>query len=280
MKSIISLTILLYILGTDVWAQNTIFCSHPELCRMINRISNEKTESLVTIVGDPHEYEPSTMEIKKLISAPILITGPNELNPWIKKINFQRSKISNLKTIPLLFDQNIYQMYPGANGEALSHFWLYPKVYCNLKSKLEIELQKLSFIINKATSCDSFNAEAQLRAVLIKINKPIILTHDALLPLFLSLAKSHKFPIVAIKGSGHHEEANPESIKKMYGAMEAPQVIWILEAGINIPQNILNKIRKNDIVLKIDTGKSKDGEEFSVLGELTKSLTPYAEKSQ
>ncbi|MBC7540781.1 MAG: zinc ABC transporter substrate-binding protein [Bacteriovorax sp.] len=244
---------------------------------MINQLSNSQTESLVSISGDPHEYEPSTMEIKKLISAPVLITGPSELNPWIKKINFQRSKISNLKTVSILFDQKDYHLYPGSNGEALSHFWLYPKVYCLLKNKLEVDLKKLGYALKKNSPCDSSKPEEQLRSILTKIKKPIILTHDALLPLFLNMTNNQSHTIVAIKGSGHHEEANPESIKKMYNALDAPQVIWIQETGINIPQNIINKIRANDIVIKIDTANSKENEPFSVISELTQKLTPFAE---
>ncbi|MDD4973110.1 MAG: hypothetical protein PHY93_02110 [Bacteriovorax sp.] len=243
-----------------------------------NNLSDIQTESLVSITGDPHEYEPSVMEIKKLISAPILITGPNELNPWIKKINFQRSKIPNLQTISILFDQKDYLTYPGANGEALSHFWLYPKVYCSLKSKLEADFKKLGHDLKLIKLCDSKKPETQLSSILIKIKKPIILTHDALLPLFLNLVQDKTHTIVAIKGSGHHEEANPESIKKMYNALAAPQVIWIQETGINIPQNIINKIRSNDIVIKIDTANSKDDDAFSVLKKLTQKLAPYAEK--
>ena len=78
-----------------------------------------------------------------------------------------------------------------------------------------------------------------------------------------------------MKGSGHHEEANPASIKKMYDALRAPKVIWIIESGINIPQNISNKIRSNDIILKINTGESLDTDKtanFSILYQLAQKL--------
>lgn len=260
-------------------AENVIYCSHPELCRMLNQISSDlKTESLVSITGDPHEYEPSTLEIKKLISAKVLVTGPDELNPWIKKIKFQRLKIPNLKTISLLFDQNDYRAYSHANGETISHFWLYPRIYCSLKNKLEAELIHSGFSIKTGKNCEFKKTEDQLRSVLLKIKKPIILTHDALLPLFLNLSPEPHSPIVAIKGSGHHSEANPESVKKMYNALSASQVIWVLEMGINIPQNIINKIRPHDLVIKIDTANSKTSDAFSVLRELTEKLSPYGEQ--
>ena len=284
MKSIISLTILVYLIGMQVSIGSTLFCSHPELCRMIRQIAHEnnlagiQTESLITITGDPHEYEPSILEIKKLINASILITGPNELNPWTLKINYQRSKTPSVKTISILFDQKDYQAYKDANHEAISHFWLYPKIYCSLKNKLESNLKQLGFGLKKLTICDFKKPEDQLRSVLINIKHPIILTHDALLPLFLNLAPEKAQQIVAIKGSGHHEEASPISIKRMYNALSSSNVIWIQELGINIPQNIINKIRPSDIVIKIDTGKGLENDAFSVLNELVKKLTPFMEK--
>jgi len=285
MKSIISLTILVYLIGMQVSFGNILYCSHPELCRMIRQIAHEnnlagiQTESLVSITGDPHEYEPSILEIKKLINAPILITGPNELNPWTQKINSQRSKAPTLKTISILFDQKDYLAYKDANHEAISHFWLYPKIYCSLKNKLESNLKQLGHELKKLSICDYKKPEDQLRSVLINIKYPIILTHDALLPLFLNLAPERANQIVAIKGSGHHEEASPISIKKMYNALSSSKVLWIQELGINVPQNIINKIRPTDTVIKIDTAKGLENDSFSVLNELVKKLTPFMEKT-
>jgi len=266
------------ILNSKASAEKVIYCSHPELCRMINQLTDTKTESLISISGDPHEYEPSITEIKKLIAAAILITGPSELNPWIKKVIFQRSKNLNIKTISAIFDQKDFQLYLGASPEAISHFWLYPKVYCALKNKMEVNLKNLQLILKTKSGCEFKKTEEQLQSVLLQIKKPIILTHDALLPLFLNLVNKSNIKIIAIKGSGHHEEANPNSIKNMYNALSAPSVIWIAETGINIPQNILNKMRPSDVVIKIDTGKSKSTEVFSVLNELSEKLLPYIEK--
>jgi ABC-type Zn uptake system ZnuABC Zn-binding protein ZnuA len=268
----LTLIIIFLFFNAKVFADQTLYCSHPELCRMIHQISNVKTENLISISGDPHEYEPTITEIKKLISAPILITGPKELNPWIKKVIFQRSKIPELKTISLLFDPNDYLFYPNANGETLSHFWLYPKVYCSLKNKMEKNLAQLGIALKISPACDFKKSEDLLRSTLLKIKKPIILTHDALLPLFLDLNKDQNHQIVAIKGSGHHEEASPASIKKLYNALNSPSVVWIQETGINIPQNILNKIRPSDMVVKIDTSKGKTDEAFFVLNELSEKL--------
>ena len=58
-----------------------VACSHAELCLLAKNIAvefNEKisTETLVTMSGDPHEFEPTINELKSLISAPLLLVGP------------------------------------------------------------------------------------------------------------------------------------------------------------------------------------------------------------
>lgn len=280
----LTLIFILNLLSLDVFAGSTIFCSHAELCKMLNRIALEnkiidlKMYTLISISGDPHEYEPSITEIKSLISAPILLTGPNELNPWIKKINFQRSKSQALKTIGLTLNGSYNQFYPHASAETLAHFWLYPKVYCSLKSKLEAELIKLGYKLTAIKTCDADTAEKLLSNALAKLNRPVILTHDALLPLMNSLGNSKAHPIIAIKGSSHHEESGPQAVKKMYDALKAPRVIWVQEAGIHVPANVLNKIRSSDTLIKIDTAKSLDENPFSVLIELANQLNQSLEK--
>lgn len=280
----IGLLIIFAFFCQKVCAETVIHCAHAELCKMLNlialenKISDIKSDTLVNISGDPHEYEPSASEIKSLISAPILLSGPSELNPWIKKINFQRSKSPANKTISLFFIPDDYKFYANSTGEIISHFWLYPKVYCSLKSRLVAELAKLNYKIQKVSKCDSAGVEHELKSAMARISSPIILTHNALLPLLLDLRKNESQVIVAVKGSGHHEEATTAAIKKMYDALKAPQVIWVIETGINIPSNIKNKIRPNDKIVKIDTAMSQDKLPFAVLMELAKNFKEVAEK--
>lgn len=262
-------------------AETLVTCSHPELCRMAqsifaeNQITNYQFVSSVKIVGDPHEYEPSTTEVKDLIKAQILVSGPLELNPWIKKVNYQRSKMSGLKTINVPMEKSEYAFYPGATHEALSHFWLYPKIFCALRSKLEDQFIALNMLAantaKKTCSTEEQKIENELKATLISVKLPIVLTHDALLPLLESLS-ANKANVVAIKGSGHHQEATAKSVKKLYDALKSPKVIWINEAGINIPQNILSKKRSADQVIAIDTANSTGKGYFPILNELNEKL--------
>jgi hypothetical protein len=268
----------------SVFAENTIYCSHPELCKMVDRIASENkvtdllTKTLVTIVGDPHEFEPSAEEIKQLINAPTLLTGPQELNPWVKKILFKRSRLAGKKNITLIFGAEDSKLYSHVNLDALSHFWIYPKVYCSLKSKLHAELSLLHQGIKSHPKCDSQTVEKSLQQSLSHILSPIILTHDALLPLMHSLSTNKSQVIVAIKGSGHHEETGPIAIKKMYDALKAPKVIWIVESNISTPSNILNKRRPQDLLLTLDTAKSNNEDPFSALKELSAKLNQISEK--
>ncbi|MBC7427325.1 MAG: zinc ABC transporter substrate-binding protein [Bacteriovorax sp.] len=257
-----------------------ISCSHPELCRLAqiifteNHTNNIEFESLVKIVGDPHEFEPTTTEVKDLIKANILISGPIELNPWIKKVNYQRAKMMDIKTINVPLDDKDYSLYSSISHEPLSHFWLYPKIFCTIKSHMEEQFIKLKYLIvipkNKTCAGEEAKIISELQSTLESLKYPIVLTHDALLPLVVSLKTSNL--VVAIKGSGHHSEASPQSVKKLYDALKAPKVIWIIEEKISVPQNILAKKRSTDLTVNLDTANSEGLDYFQVLKNLNEKL--------
>lgn len=264
-------------------------CSHPEICRLAkiiideNKAPNYSFTTLVSISSDPHDYEPTTTEVKNLIKADILISGPTELNPWVKKVNYQRSKIPNVKSINVQIDKKDYAFYHGGTHEALSHFWLYPKIFCSLKSRLEAELVAAKLLVLQPTkkSCDDavLKIENDLRGTLKNINIPVVLTHDALLPLLESLATTPS-EVVAIKGSGHHHEATPRAVKKLYDALKKPKVIWVEETGINVPANIMAKKRPTDLTVKIDTANTEGMEYFQILSAFNEKLKAIHEGSK
>lgn len=252
-----------------------VACSHAELCLLAKNIAvefNEKisTETLVTMSGDPHEFEPTINELKSLISAPLLLVGPTELNPWIKKVQFQRAKNKNLTTVFLPLTPERKASYSHGSGEAFAHFWLYPKIYCEMKKELAQKLFKKEV---KDNSCETKAklVEEKLKSTLSKLTTPIVLTHDALWPL-LQTYKPKELSIVAIKGSGHHEEATSESVKKLYTVLKSPKVIWLEETGIHVPSNVTSLKRKTDGTLKLDTAKSFEGTLFGTVEKLNAEL--------
>lgn len=269
-------------------AKTQIGCVHPELCNLAQKsLDTESYEikNIVTMVGDPHEFEPNPQEVKKLISTPFLITGPSDLSPWAKKINYQRSKLKlndSHVTFILSLSPEDYALYKNnnqnTNKEALSHFWLYPKIYCLLRSQFEklAKDKKLKIKYSKLDSCQSeaSKIENEIKTNLERLAKlkiPLILTHDALLPLLKYLG-GVDLVVVAIKGSGHHQEATVETVKAMYEALKFPRAVWVQEDSIKVPANILNKKKNQDHTIYIDTATSSDVEMFSILKKLNSKL--------
>lgn len=267
-------------------AKTQIGCVHPELCNLAQKsLDTESYEitNIVTMIGDPHEFEPNPQEVKKLISTPFLITGPSDLSPWAKKINYQRSKLNNGHvTFILSLSSEDYALYKNnnqnPNREALSHFWLYPKIYCLLRSQFEklAKDKNLKIKNSKLDACQSeaIKIENEIKITLERLAKlkiPLILTHDALLPLLKYLG-GVELVVVAIKGSGHHQEATVETVKAMYEALKFPRAVWIQEDSIKVPANILNKKKNKDHTIYIDTATSSDVEMFSILKKLKSKL--------
>ena len=252
-------------------------CAHPELCQLLNeiiqenKVQNFEVKNVVQLVGDPHEYEPTSEEIKHLIKVNNLIIGPIELNPWISKIIFQRPKNQSFKQIELSLKKEDLDLYVSGSKESLSHFWLYPKIYCEFKKSLITNLIKSGVPVTQITKCENNATEENLKAVLKKIDFPIIVTHDALSPLLKTLSGNPE-KIISLKGSGHHEEINSTSVKKLYQALENKKVLWIKEKNINLPPNIANKMRASDLIVELDTSSTKDKFPFSVLLELESKI--------
>lgn len=255
-----------------------ISCTHSQLCLMAEFIlkshelkKNEHytIKQTIKISGDPHDFEPKASEIKELINSSLLISGPTELNPWIKKITEQRKKNKTLKSISLSIASDSFTTYKSKNKEALSHFWLYPEIQCDMEAQLEeklVEYQLIKERVSLRNECsdEAQVVEAELSDAIKKMKYPMVFTHDALLPLF-NIYKLKNQNFLAIKGSGHHHETTAASVKKLYDALKAPLVIWLIEENINVPKNILDKKRANDLELKIESAEPIDSKRFSNL---------------
>ena len=264
-------------------ASTNWYCAHPELCNLFQEIIDEnhmqdiEIHNVVQLFGDPHEYEPTSDEIKNLITVNNLIIGPKELNPWSTKINYQRIKNKSYKQIELKLSSDDLNLYKYSTKESLSHFWLYPKIYCKFKNEVTASLKSIGYSNLKQSSCENNEIENKLKIVLVKLNLPIIVTHDAISPLLKTLSPTST-NIISLKGSGHHEEINSSSIKSLYRALNKDKVIWIKEKNISIPSNILNKVRSSDVIIELDTSLTKRKSPFSVLNELEVKLTTLVNK--
>lgn len=211
-----------------------ISCTHPALCEVVSSVLDEKDiqiESPIIFGGDPHHFEPSPSTIKKLYQSDLLISGPTDLHRWWK------SGARSEKEIVLTIDADRFK---------LSHFWLYPEINCQLKKRAFEELAKKNLKVIPPTCTQT--------SMMVKniANKAVILGHDALTPLIEDLKG---FPI-ALKGSHHHDEISPATLKKVALLLaKETRVIWILDKGSILPPSVSKLIRKTDLVYEIDVEK-------------------------
>src|SRR5690606_32966076 len=99
-------------------------------------------------------------------------------------------------------------------------------------------------------SCPLDSYEAKLKEAATKVKLPIILSHDALVPLF----RSWGIDAHAIKGSGHHEEPRPAQLKELQRLLQKNEkVVWLIESRISFPSALKKMQRASDIKLELDT---------------------------
>jgi ABC-type Zn uptake system ZnuABC Zn-binding protein ZnuA len=206
--------------------------------------NNEKPQLIKAIAaaGDPHHLEPSSDEVKKMLKANVLLAAPSALHPWSRAIvDMRKDKNSTLE-----FMTPTNHKMKEASDEALAHFWLYPKIHCDYW----LQLHQFLKVKSMPPSCPYQDLEEKLRQAAKKINQPIILSHDALVPLF----RSFGIDAHAIRGSGHHEEPRPSQLKQLQKLLDHHQeVIWIVESRIHFPQSIEKMQRPKDRRLDLDT---------------------------
>ncbi len=247
-------------------------CAHPQICNLVKELDPKiEISSAVVFVGDHHHFEPNPQDIKSLLSAKNLFHGPLALHPWLKMIIHQRSTNSELKNYPLQFSKDIKKNFPKASEEALAHFWLYGKTTCEFKEQYA-KLLDLTF--NREQCLNDFaNIESELKKYFKTHLSPIVLTHDALEPLFVSLGAK----IISLKGSNHHEEVSSLAIKKLLTETKAQKLTWILETGFQLPSSVQNQIQAKDHVIKIDTNGKYGQKTNAVLTEIYNALIKIPE---
>lgn len=265
MAFVIFLFVPFFVSATDLVA-NFSLCAHPQICNLLSELPHHKNiQTAVVIAGDHHHFDPKPSDIKKLITANELYHGPLALHPWMKTIMKQRSLNNAVKNYGLTISPELKKQFPGASEEALSHFWLYGKIACQMLQQLENQMSIKS--VFKCTE-EYQKLETQLKVYFEKNKTTIVLTHDALEPLFKSLGAD----IISLKGSGHHEEISPSAIKKLYNQTKDKKLTWILETGFDIPSSVRNKIQNKDRVLKVDTMGSPQQKITFVLENLLQQL--------
>lgn len=237
---------------------NTWLCSHPQACNLVRDYIHSTQAPLptlkkaISVVKDPHHIEPNAKEIKAMYQADNFITAPMSLNPWAKSVlKMRREKKSKVIELKVSAD----------TSAAKAHFWLYPDVACQLWQQVHAQLK---------LAPSEPNCPYQLKySQALKETRPIIISHDALIPFFQALG----FTAYAMKGSGHHEEPKPKQVKLISDTVSSSkQVIWIEENNIHFPHSIEKLQRPNDIVIEIDSNGDFPGDMMAPLKGLIQKL--------
>ena len=207
--------------------QEEVTCTHPQVCNLFKN-SNYPFKLEV----DPHHFEPSIGEIKKLLSANIVAFGPTDLNPWALKIESSR-KSAGKKNINIEIPEKFIKKYGLQNLHMIEHYWLYPDILCSL-----------------IKGCDIKMAEEKINELKKLVEgRYFVLTHDALGPLFESLGAK----TTSLRTSTHNCEAQPNSLKKLEDwQKEKRRPIWLIEENVHTFEALKGKIDKSDLVAKID----------------------------
>lgn len=239
---------LLLLLLLPLWAHATeITCSHVQACNLIAELNAELTLRPLLIQGDPHHYEPPPNDLRSLISAPYLVVAPVQLHPWIRPVLSQRQK--NLELAPRTLTFHAQARLEGLGLESQAHFWLIPDARCEFLNQLKEKLKEWR-LNTKDLACRDLGLELLETRVEQSSKKiPLILAHDALAPYLTSRGYDH----FILRGSDHGEQLKPQTLKDLTQFLaQHPQVIWIDEKGITLPQSLERFHRPVDRKIAID----------------------------
>jgi len=235
--------VLVLIIFTPVlaWASSqTVACSHPQVCNLINDMAPQMQASLPEAMnGDPHLYSPSPSSIKKYLNVDVLIAAPLELNPWIERIVSMRKKQNKKSYILKRKDFDHLKV----SKESLAHFWLNIDSLCDAHSQLN------QFFDFKQMECPYLVFKNQLAIELAKWKEAIfILGHDAMTTLLIS----NGLKALPIVGGGHDHEIDSRTMKELVKLTQSSQsVVWIEEPPLHFPYSVLIYKKKQDLLFKI-----------------------------
>lgn len=247
MKSLFML-VLFWPIGLTLAADKTITCYHTQVCNMVHFLIPEAKLEVIELArnSDPHHYELTGGDLKKILSAELFISPSMFLTPWLAQAIKQRKAID---TISLETDSS------KKPQEAYAHFWLYKEGLCKTLTFLKENLIERKYKIREVHCSD-----LQLGPTLDeKKNTLLVMTHDSLLP----LAQELNLSFLTARSSAHEHDINTKTLKDIATQTKTRPTVWVIENQIKIPTTLLNLIKKDDKVIKINT----NGDLFEAPGE-------------
>lgn len=244
------LLILIFILTTSqALASNTLYCTHPQICNSVEYLLGDKYsyKSAIKMTGNPHHHEVTTRQMKRLLSTKNLFFH-SHLQPEIKKV---------------------VQKNPHAIDTAFrdrdGHFWTSPeKLEVYLKNLKSLLLKKGLKVINKKI-IDTKEKFSRLDG------ETLVLSHNALAPLFLSLGAK----LIILSSVGHHHGlgASTLALKNLEDRLKNPRPItWFFEKEIHQVSSLKKKIRPQDKLIELSITGTLGDSPFKLLDQLSKMV--------
>lgn len=252
------LTLLILAIAQPSLHAQQITCTHVQVCNLIDDqlaqadgVKTKQSDLPLTTSGDPHHFEPSSAQIRSLLTSPYLISAPLALHPWMAPVLEKRAQNPELKTYSLEPDPKFLELYPGAKIESLSHFWLYPEISCQMQSQVASQLKKWGLSAREYTLCPNSYVEfTQNKAFKALQGATIVLTHDALAPKL----KENKINVITLRGSHHGERLSSATLKSLHRELAKRQkVIWLFEEPLENSDQIMALVRPSDTQVKANT---------------------------
>jgi zinc transport system substrate-binding protein len=237
--------------------------------------------------SEPHDYEPSTAQIKDIYESKLFVFNGAGLDPWAEKLQQNLVK-TGVKTIDMSSKFSILGVVEGSDkGDRDPHIWLSPIMY---KQQVAIIRDQLVAITTNPTEKNTYlnNAELLLKD-LTKLEtefktrlsncdkKEIVTSHD-----FLQyLAKGYGFSVVSINGLSPDREPSSLELAETTKLIRDKKIKYIFTETLASPklaQTIAAETGTQNLVLNPLEGLTKDeidaGKDYiSIQKENLESLT-------
>ncbi len=200
------------------------------LAEFASRVGGEYVNVInITPAGsEPHDYEPTPMDIKKIYSSRIFIMNGDGVDPWAGKIKQDLLR----KGVIVVDMMGIIRSYnPHTTTNVNPHIWLDPVIAQEMVLKISKAIQKIdpehtsyyknrtNLFIDALKKLDKDYAKGLSACKL----HDIITSHDA----FPYLAKRYGFYTHSIAGLSPEEEPSPKTIARLIVLVREKHIRYI-----------------------------------------------------
>jgi ABC-type Zn uptake system ZnuABC Zn-binding protein ZnuA len=237
--------------------KKTISCTHIQVCNALSFVlgpdNSYVVKNLIDIgPEDPHHFEPTVGDIKKIQKAESLVLPPLSLQPWLKNV-VTKIKKDPKKNITIIVAKN-------------EHFWLQYTSLCSVLKQLSQSIKKSIKSDINGWKCD--NTKSGILKTKLK-DKTFILLHDSLGNYFKELNLNYH----ALRGHGHLDTISAKSLKQVHHLVKSKAaIVWILEKQIHTPHALERYFKQDHVKLYIDTLGRLGTSPFEVINQLNKEL--------